>query len=170
MTYDAIYRGSRNKSSHGRNHSSSSGNKTCKYCGKGHHSGNCPAYSKKCQKWGRDNCFKSVCRSGNGNDKCESSWSRPRKGHKGKCFHEVNEEKNETMDDLADQVQSLFYHDIHFNAINMRMYTEIECKNPAGEVSNKHSKLIQGLMGTSCPSQCLQSYSLRLVWKPLKRQ
>ena len=35
------------------------------------------------------------------------------------------------MDDLADQVQSLFYHDVHLNAINMRMYTEIECKTQA---------------------------------------
>ena len=29
------------------------------------------------------------------------------------------------MDDLADQVQSLFYHDVHFNNINMRMHTEL---------------------------------------------
>ena len=75
----------------------------------------------KCAKSaGRNNHFKSVCRIGNGNDKyeCESSCSMPKKGHKGKCFHKVNE-KNETMDDLADQVQSLFYHDVHFNAINM---------------------------------------------------
>ena len=27
------------------------------------------------------------------------------------------------MDDLADQVQSLFYHDVHFNNINMRIHT-----------------------------------------------
>ena len=33
-----------------------------------------------------------------------------------KDFHEINEEKNESMDDLAYQVQSLFYHDMHFNA------------------------------------------------------
>ena len=60
MTYDAIYRGrnkSRNKS-HGRNRSSSSGNKTCKYCGKSHNRGNCPAYGKKCQKCDRDNHLK----------------------------------------------------------------------------------------------------------------
>ena len=121
MTYDTIYNGrnkSRNKS-HGRNCSSSSGNKTCKYCGKSHNRGNCPVYRKKCQKCGRDNHFKSVCRSDN--DKCEheSSHSRPKKGHKGKQFHEINEEKNKTMDNLTDQVQSLFYHNIHFNTINM---------------------------------------------------
>ena len=32
------------------------------------------------------------------------------------------------MDDLADQVQSLFYHDVHFNNINMRMHTELGCE------------------------------------------
>ena len=35
------------------------------------------------------------------------------------------------MDDLADQVQSLFYHDVHFNSINTRMHTEIECRMQA---------------------------------------
>ena len=49
---------------------------------------------------------------------------------KGKRFHEINEEKNKSMDDLANQVQSLFYHNVHFNSINTRMYTEIECKTP----------------------------------------
>ena len=89
MTYNAIYRG-RNKSrgkSHGRNCSSSSGNKNCKYCGK--IKGNCPAYGKKYQKCGRDDHFKSVCRSsGNdyGNDKHDSSQSMPRKDHKGNAF------------------------------------------------------------------------------------
>ena len=49
MTFDAIYMGrnkSRNKSSHGRNHTSSSGNKTCKYYGKSHNRGNCPPIQK----------------------------------------------------------------------------------------------------------------------------
>ena len=46
------------------------------------------------------------------------SCSRPKKGQKSKLFNEINEEKNESMDDLADQVQSLFYHYVHFNSIN----------------------------------------------------
>ena len=31
----------------------------------------------------------------------------------------IDEEKNESMDDLANQMQSLFYHDMHFYAIKM---------------------------------------------------
>ena len=31
------------------------------------------------------------------------------------------------MDDLVDQVQSLFYCDVHFNSVNTRMYTKPEC-------------------------------------------
>ena len=43
----------------------------------------------------------------------DSSRSRPKKKGKGKKFHKVTE-NNDEMDDLADQVQSLFYHDVHF--------------------------------------------------------
>ena len=32
------------------------------------------------------------------------------------------------MDDLTDQVQSLFYHDVHFNNVNTRMHTELGCE------------------------------------------
>ena len=70
MTYNAIYRG-RNKSrgkSHGRNRSTSNGNRNCKYCGKSHSCGNCPTFGKKCQKCRKEKHFKSVCRS-SGNDK-----------------------------------------------------------------------------------------------------
>ena len=148
-----IYRGRnklRNKSSHGRNWSSSN-SKSCKYCGKMHSKGNCPAYGKKCQKCGRDNHFKSVCRS-SGNDKHDLCRSRPKKGHKGKRFHEINEEKNDSMDDLADQVQSLFYHDVHFNSINMRMYTEIECKtSPTGKMTKQTFKVDTGADGNLMP-------------------
>ena len=41
------------------------------------------------------------------------------------------------MDDLADQVQSLFYHDMHFNNVNMRMHTELDC-----ETSQNRSKQV----------------------------
>ena len=85
MTYDAIYRG-RNKSrgkSHERNRSSSNGNRNCKYCGKSHSHGNCPAFGKKCQKYRKDNQFKVVCKS---NDKRDSSRSRPKKGQRARSF------------------------------------------------------------------------------------
>ena len=54
------------------------------------------------------------------------------------------------MDDLANQVQSLFYHDVHFSAVNTQMYTEIEYKTPTGEVSKQTFNVDTGQMGTSC--------------------
>ena len=76
----------------------------CKYCGKSHSRGNCPAYGKKCQKCGKDNHFKSVCKSGSHTGR---DHSKPR-GKKGKKkFHEVNESGEGVMDDLAEQVQSV---------------------------------------------------------------
>ena len=41
------------------------------------------------------------------------------------------------MDDLADQVQSLFYHDMHFNNVNTRIHTELGC-----ETSQNRSKQV----------------------------
>ena len=41
------------------------------------------------------------------------------------------------MDDLAYQVQSLFYHDVHFNNVNTRMHTELGC-----ETSQNRSKQV----------------------------
>ena len=55
-----------------------------------------------------------MCKSGS-SDKSDQSRSRSKKGKKGKKFHEINESEDNVMDDLADQVQSLFYHDVHFN-------------------------------------------------------
>ena len=64
-----------------------------------------------------------MCKSKGSNDKQDQSRSRP-KGKKGKKFHEINESENNGMDDLADQVQSLFYHDVHFNNVNTRMQSK----------------------------------------------
>ena len=60
-----------------------------------------------------------------------------RKARRAKKFHEINESEDNGMDDLADQVQSLFYHDVHFNNINMRMHTELGC-----ETSQSRSKQV----------------------------
>ena len=83
----------------------------------------------------------------------ESSCSRPKKkGHKGKRFHEVNEEQNSgTMDNLTDQVQSLFYHDMHFNAVNTQMYTDIDCKTRTGDVSKQTFNIDTGADGNLMP-------------------
>ena len=51
------------------------------------------------------------------------------------------------MDDMADQVQSLFYNDVHFNSVNTRMHTEIECKTPNGKVSRETFKVDTGADG-----------------------
>ena len=88
----------------------------------------------------KDNHFKAVCKSSNANfDKCDSSHSRSKKKGKGKKFHKVTE-NNDEMDDLADQVQSLFYLDVHFNSVNTRMHTKLECEKPYGLRPVKHSR------------------------------
>ena len=124
--------------------------RSCKYCGKSHNRGNCPAYGKKCQKCGRENHFKAVCRSGEGKrDHRDFSKSRQKKS-KGKKFHEVNEEDG-VMDDLSEQVQSLFYNDVHFNSINKRMHTSIMCETPDGRLSEQSFKIDTGVDGNLMP-------------------
>ena len=143
MTYDVIH--SNNNNNRGRSKSkgknqghswSQSTIKNCKYCGKSHNRGSCPAFGKECSKCGKKNQFKAVCKSGS-SDKQDQSRSRPKKGKKGKKFHEINESEDNGMDDLVDQVQSLFYHDVHFNNVNTRMHTELGC-----ETSQNRSKQV----------------------------
>ena len=153
-TYDAVFRGrdkSRNKSC-GRNYLSSSSGfvKSCKYCRKSHNRGNCPAFGRKCQKYGRDNHFKLMCKSGNNR---ESRHPRPKKGKgKGKKFREItDEQKNDTLDNLADQVQSMFYHDIHVNVENTHMHTRLDCEMKQGLKSNEVFKIDTGDDGNLIP-------------------
>ena len=84
----------------------------CRFCGRSHRKRDCPAYGKECHKCGRKNHFSNMCKeskrdsrkprqangNGNGNGKCT---------HRCKV-HEICECQND-MDDLNDQVQSLFY-------------------------------------------------------------
>ena len=121
----------------------------CKYCGKLHSRGNCPAYGKKCQKCGKENHFKSVCKSGKANASRDHSKTRGKKGKK--KFHEVNESNEGSMDDLAEQVQSLFYHDVHFNTINSRMHTTLKCTTPDGQSSDQTFKVDTGADGNLIP-------------------
>ena len=86
----------------------------------------------------------NLCKS---NDKCDQSHSRPKKGKggKGKKFHEINETDNDNgMDDLADHVQSLFYHDVHLNNVNTRMHTELGCETQKGHHSKQTFKIDMG--------------------------
>ena len=41
------------------------------------------------------------------------------------------------MDDLTEQAQSLFYNDVHFNAVNARMHTTLKCETPDGQSSDQ---------------------------------
>ena len=145
ISYDSIQtnrgRGKFRSKSHSRGRSAS-GIRNCKYCGKSHNKGNCPAYGKKCQKCGKDNHFKVVCKSG-GSDKRDHSRQRPKKG-KSKKFHEINESGEGVMDDLTEQVQSLFYNDIHFNSVNSRMHTTLNCMTPDGRSSDQTFKVDTG--------------------------
>ena len=175
MTYDAVFRG-RDRSWKNRSRDQSHSNvKTCQYCGRPHTKGNCPALGKKCQKCGKENHFKAVCKSHSNNDKCNSSWSRPRKGkgHKGKKFHEVTEDQNNnTMDDLADQVQSLFYHDVHFNTVNMWMHTKLNCETLHGLKSNETFKIDTGADGNLMPitiiGKLFPKISLKMLGKTIE--
>ena len=95
----------------------------CAYCGHSHKRGkrNCPAYGKTCDKCSGKNHFKTMCK-GRSTDSGSKSESRcdSRRSHganrKNKCSHRCNvhdidieEECHDDMEDLTDQVQSLFY-------------------------------------------------------------
>ena len=55
------------------------------------------------------------------------------------------------MDDLTEQVQSLFYNDVHFNAINARMHTTLKCETPDGWSSDQIFKIDTGVDGNLMP-------------------
>ena len=55
------------------------------------------------------------------------------------------------MDDLADQVQSLFYLDVHFNSVNTRMHTKLECEKPYGLRTSETFKIDTGADGNLMP-------------------
>ena len=174
ISYDSIQtnrgRGKFRSQSKGRGRSSSH-IRNCKYCGKSHSRGNCPAYGKKCQKCGKENHFKSVCKSVNTNASRDHSKTRGKKGKK--KFHEVNESNEGSMDDLAEQVQSLFYHDVHFNTINSRMHTTLKCTTPDGQSSDQTFKVDTGVDGNLMPismfSQIFPRVSLGTLEKTINR-
>ena len=98
----------------------------CKFCGKSHDKGQCPAYGKICNNCGRKNHFESKCQSASRSNSDRPRGSKSKSFHKcGKCGHKKvdcieysQEESGESesdseskgMKDLTEQVQSLFYH------------------------------------------------------------
>ena len=95
----------------------------CKFCGKSHDKGQCPAYGKVCNNCGRKNHFESKCQSASRSNSDRPRGSKSKSFHKcGKCGHKKvdcveysQEESGESdsdskgIDDLTDQVRSLFY-------------------------------------------------------------
>ena len=87
----------------------------CRYCGDNHKKGDCPAFGRECHKCGWKNHFNKMCKSSSqGFEKSESKHDsrRPRQAND-KCTHkcrghEINECQDD-MEDLTEQVQSLFY-------------------------------------------------------------
>ena len=55
------------------------------------------------------------------------------------------------MDDLTEQVQSLFYNDVHFNAVNARMHTTLKCETPDDQSSDQVFKIDTGADGNLMP-------------------
>ena len=96
------------------------------------------------------NHFKAVCKSCS-DSRHDHSRQRPKNKGKGKKFHEINEQNDEVMDDLAEQVQSLVYNDVHFNAINTQMHTLIKCEIPDGQSSDHTFKIDTGDDGNLMP-------------------
>ena len=87
----------------------------CDYCGHSHKRGkqNCPAYGKICDQYGGKNHFRVMCRSSEGSKLRKRSDRTSDRKCKHRCnVHEITEDCHDDngMDDLADQVQSLFYH------------------------------------------------------------
>ena len=149
ISYDAVqtngFRGRGKFQSKSKGHGrSSSSIRNCKYCGKSHNKGNCPAFGKKCSKCGKDNHFKAVCKSGSSEYKRDNSRHRPKAKGSRKKFHEINEDEREVMNDLSDQVQALFYNEIHVNAVNARMHTTLKCVTPDGWSSDQVFKIDTG--------------------------
>ena len=64
----------------------------------------------------------------------------------------MNEQNNDgVMNDLTDQVQSLLYNDVHFESVNKRMHTSIQCENPNGKFTCQTFKVDTGADGNLMP-------------------
>ena len=121
LSVEAIHRSFKSKSkSYSKNAHTNTDYTDCKFCGKSHDKGRCPAYGKVCNNCGRKNHFESKCMS-------KSNLDRPKKRTKfsqkcGKCGHKKvdsieydhesdnSDSDSKEMQDLTEQVQSLFYH------------------------------------------------------------
>ena len=86
-----------------------------------------------------------------------------------KKFHEINEEEG-VMDDLTKQVQSLFYNEVHFNAMNARMHTTLSCVTPDGRSSDQVFKIDTGADGNLMPIRMFAVLFPKVSLDALSRQ
>ena len=88
LSVEAIRKGFKNQSqshSHLDTHMDFS---NCKFCGKAHNKGECPAYGKVCNRCGRKNHFESKCRSSSRSNSEMSGKTKTKLSQKcGKCGH-----------------------------------------------------------------------------------
>ena len=116
--------------------------------------------------------FKAVCTSSSnnneGNSKGDHSKQRYKKG-KGKRFHEVSEDSEGVMDDLTEQLQSLFYNDVQFNAINTGMHTAVKCETADGKCSENTFKIDTGADGNLMPISMFSKLFSQVSLEALKR-
>ena len=94
----------------------------CKFCGKAHNKRECPAYGKVCNRCGQKNHFESKCRSSQRSNSERSGRTKSKFSQKcDKCGHKKvdcieyghdsdNSDDSKEIQDLSEQVQSLFYH------------------------------------------------------------
>ena len=80
----------------------------CDKCGHSHGRRDCPAYGKECHKCGHKNHFSKMCKSESRRDSRKLRQANGRCTHKCRV-HEINEECQDDMENLTEQVQSLFY-------------------------------------------------------------
>ena len=77
------------------------------------------------------------------------------------------------MDDLAEQLQSLFYNDVHFNALKARMHTTLKCETPDGWSSDQIFKIDKGVDGNlmliSIFSRLFQQVSLDILGRTVNK-
>ena len=73
------------------------------------------------------------------------------------------------MDDLTEKVQTLFYNDVWFNAINTRMHTNVECETPDGKCSENTFKIDTGVDGNLMPISMFTKLFSHVSLDALKR-
>ena len=125
LSVEAILRNFKSKSkSQSKGFKSNTDYSDCKFCGKSHDRGKCPAYGKVCNNCGRKNHFESKCTSKSNSER--SGKTKGKFSQKcGKCGHkkvdcveysqdsdnsDESDSESKGIQDLTEQVQSLFYH------------------------------------------------------------